>query len=319
MSKWRKRDAAFPQPVGGTGTNPLFDRDAVVLDWLRATGAVRRREPFDLQVWALLNALRDSIDASEFQELLLSAACARTLLRAQSKDQWDALVSEVARDGFEAFEAPRTPGWTETVVVTDAMRAVPVPGASAMVRGLDGIPLDALAAACDYVASRLAGHHGRPAVDEVPLRSALSDLLIGRILRPGPRIATSAETEPHSLVLYDPAVGSGSVLLEAAQRIMTTAPADGLSAIRVIASDPEQSNVTAFRQRALLRGITVEAVVADVLAEDPDPSLRADVIVCVPPTRPSWIPRSPTGDGIWPGSPHGTPPNGRGSSTASHT
>jgi len=41
VANWRKRYPGFPEPVGGSATSPVFDRDAVA-DWLKRTGKAQQ-------------------------------------------------------------------------------------------------------------------------------------------------------------------------------------------------------------------------------------------------------------------------------------
>lgn len=75
--------------------------------------------------------------------------------------------------------------------------------------------------------------------------------------------------------LYDPACGIGVALLQA--------HAMGASPDRIVGHEINEKAAEIARGRAALRGVNLEVRIADVLRNDPDPDLRADMIIAEPP------------------------------------
>lgn len=75
--------------------------------------------------------------------------------------------------------------------------------------------------------------------------------------------------------LYDPACGIGVALLQAHDL--------GASPDRIVGHEINEKAAEIARGRAALRGVNLEVRIADVLRNDPDPDLRADMIIAEPP------------------------------------
>lgn len=87
-------------------------------------------------------------------------------------------------------------------------------------------------------------------------------------------LASLAASRPCD-VLYDPACGIATALLEAVDL--------GARPEKVVGHDINQQVLHIAAQRAELEGVRVELVRTNVLIEDVDPALRADVIILEPP------------------------------------
>lgn len=75
--------------------------------------------------------------------------------------------------------------------------------------------------------------------------------------------------------LYDPACGIGVALLQALEM--------GARPDRVVGHEINQTAIEIAKGRATLSGAIIELSLADVIRSDPDPGLRADVIIAEPP------------------------------------
>ncbi|MEW1962744.1 N-6 DNA methylase [Microbacterium sp. NPDC077644] len=75
--------------------------------------------------------------------------------------------------------------------------------------------------------------------------------------------------------LYDPACGVGVALLQARDM--------GASPDRIVGHEINETAAEIALGRAALRGVDIEVRIADVLRNDPDPDLRADMVIAEPP------------------------------------
>ena len=128
---------------------------------------------------------------------------------------------------------------------------------------LESIPRDELAGAVDGLLERTSRALGKSAAENGFVGSRTSTLL------------ASLAADLESGTLYDPACGIGVALLQAHDL--------GASPDRLVGHEINTAAVEIARGRAALRGIDLEVRIADVLRDDPDPDLRADVIIAEPP------------------------------------
>ncbi|WP_187994162.1 N-6 DNA methylase [Schaalia sp. JY-X159] len=128
---------------------------------------------------------------------------------------------------------------------------------------LESVPPEELPGAIDGILERTSRSLGKAAGENGFVGSRTSTLL------------ASLVSDTKGGTLYDPACGIGVALLEALD--MGSHPA------RVVGNDINSAAVEIARGRATLRGVDLELSVADVLKADPDPDLRADVIIAEPP------------------------------------
>lgn len=124
------------------------------------------------------------------------------------------------------------------------------------------VATDNLGDVADYCLERLARAQGK--AGQTGAVGSRTSVLLGSLaaIRPGG-------------VLYDPVCGIGAALIEA-----HTA---GVGPDRIVGHDVDAHVLRIARQRAQLHGIDLETVETDVLAEDVDPSLRADTVIAEPP------------------------------------
>lgn len=128
---------------------------------------------------------------------------------------------------------------------------------------LESIPRDELAGAVDGLLERTSRALGKSAAENGFVGSRTSTLLAS--LAAGLDAGT----------LYDPACGIGVALLQALDM--------GASPDRVVGHEINTAAVEIARGRAALRGVDLEFRIVDVLHGDPDPGLRADMIIAEPP------------------------------------
>jgi hypothetical protein len=270
VSNWRKRAEDFPDPVAGTSAKPLFSREAVN-EWLIKRGHMPRADHGETGVWAAMNAMRAELSADDAAELILSLACARKLIALMeatrpSHMRWADLASlrsyELEDRLCDLFRELDPPGGLLSCEVL-SRRHVPSQGLARIIDALGLADLSYLGLAADFALERLARSQGKVGADHGFIGSRTSALLA--------RLAAAWPCE----VLYDPACGVGVALLAAV--------GDGSRASRVVGHDISSQALRMARQRALLHDVDIELTKTNVLHEDIDPELRADVIIAEPP------------------------------------
>jgi SAM-dependent methyltransferase len=128
---------------------------------------------------------------------------------------------------------------------------------------IDRVDIEELGTAVDFTLERLARSQGKVGADFGFVGSRTTTLL-----------ANLAATL-NGGVLYDPACGIGAAVLEAVKL--------GARPVRVVGHDINQRALRIAAQRAELHEVDLELLRTDVLADDIDPTLRADAIVLEPP------------------------------------
>lgn len=145
----------------------------------------------------------------------------------------------------------------------DAWERVPESVLNELRRAMEAIPKADLARVVDELLERTIRAQGRAAGEHGLVGSRASELLAS--------LAASMEGG----TLYDPACGIGVALLEAVEQ--------GARPDRIVGHDINGQSIEIARARAQMHGVDVETYVGDVVLEDPDPGLRADVIIAEPP------------------------------------
>lgn len=235
VSNWRKRDKDFPAPVAGTLSKPLFSR-AHVTEWL-----VRRAPGADMEA-ARLKATGAEMEVWSAMNLLrgqIPTPAATELL----------LSLAVARKtGEQAVQT--VPG-----VAEETLRQVK--------EAVDRVAVPDLADAADYALERFARSQGKLGAESGFIGSRTTALL-----------ASLAAARPGG-VLYDPACGIATALIESVRR--------GARPDRVVGHDINGFALDTAAHRAKLHDVALELRLTDVLSEDVDPGLQADVILLEPP------------------------------------
>jgi SAM-dependent methyltransferase len=169
---------------------------------------------------------------------------------------------------LEALHGLRVPFEPET------LRRVERTGhrAAAVIRALadtiNQIAPEDLASAVDFTLERLSRWQIKGGADAGFIGSRTSALLVS--------LADGARG-----TVYDPACGIANVLIELADRGSTAS---------LIGHDINISALRMAEQRALLHRAAIDILAGDVLASDPAPGLRADVVVAEPPFGMAWDP-----------------------------
>jgi predicted DNA-binding transcriptional regulator AlpA len=128
---------------------------------------------------------------------------------------------------------------------------------------VDRVEASGLGAAADFALERLARSQGKLGADFGFVGSRTTTLL-----------ANLAAARPGG-VLYDPACGIAAALIESVRL--------GARPSRLVGHDINQRALQIAAQRAALHDVHIELTLTDVLSEDADPGLRADVILLEPP------------------------------------
>jgi hypothetical protein len=181
-------------------------------------------------------------------------------------DVWSTL--NLLRDRLSADDAAELVLSLATARKTDGDTPLEVPNVAeqtlALVKeAVDRVEVSDLGATADFALERLARSQGKLGADSGFIGSRTTTLL-----------ANLAAARPGG-VLYDPACGIAAALLEAVRL--------GASASRLVGHDINQRALQIAAQRAALHDIDLELTLTDVLSEDIDPDLRADVILLEPP------------------------------------
>lgn len=280
VSNWRKRSADFPQPAGGTDTRPLFARDDI-LDWMRANNKPILGLATSNAI-AAMNLVREirfgssSADAGmdEAAHLIISLLAARKLSDEDSSAMplWQNFLGQAGAEGFVALRELGTnygiDRWDDLVVLPSYVDQIPPVAVEQIARLIDDVPTKDMAAAADAVLSRAVGAMGRAGSEHGYIGSRVSDFLV--------RISAH---DAEGLV-YDPACGIGDVL---AQLSDLDAVASEPRIRWMVAHDINEQSVVLADQRGFFRNAPLELNTVDVLAKEPAPELKADLIVTEPP------------------------------------
>ncbi|WP_436758851.1 N-6 DNA methylase [Streptosporangium sp. V21-05] len=284
VSNWRRRHDSFPAPVGGTDTSPQFALSQVE-EWLRRQGKldeVGSRE----RLWPEFEALGDR----DTMGRAIAAAGAR-----------------LARD--QAGHPANPPDTGQPTKPPDAGRLAGQPDAGHLVNPPDtgaagGFPDDTgLSEAQRSLVERAVGLSRKHGARET------FDFLLGRWLdthvrqigvTPRPLAALMAEVAELSRdgeaggvgTVFDPACGTGGLLLAAARQWAgtTDAPPSGVP-LGLLGQDADPTQAALAAVRLLLAGHPpgsetaweVDVRAGNTLRADPHPGVRADVVLCNPP------------------------------------
>lgn len=275
VSNWRKRTENFPEPVAGSAGRPLFDRRDVV-EWLGQQGIAVRDVSPDEEIWATLNAFRGLVHWDDLAQIVLSFACAVILIRDHEAElnwqtqlagirddgPWDKLEALIA--GLRSLDAEAS----ELVALPASARHLPIARLIDLLMTINSVPSDQLPDVCDAVLARLSTAQVKAGAEYGFIGSPTSALL-----------ASLAAAHPGAR-LYDPACGVASALIEAVRR--------GVGPRELYGHEINLHALRIARQRSFLHDIDLVVEQADVLEDDPDPLLEADVIIAEPPFGLRW-------------------------------
>jgi hypothetical protein len=259
VSNWRKRYPDFPAPAGTAASGGDLFHLSAVETWLRAHGRVAKGTPGEAleQLWAVADRLRGKALAGDLPG---AVAAGSALLHLARRAGDDALA-----DQHRPVETGRrAQALAQRVAVDRAELASLFAPLLALDPSSLGLLLDSLAdfeaddglsAALDYVLERAARYA------EFRTAEAAAKLLVEL-------------AEPHGSV-FDPAVGSAELLVEAARW--------GNRALALYGQELNESSWRVALARLLLRNLEAQIELGDSLREDRYPNLRADVVLCEPP------------------------------------
>jgi SAM-dependent methyltransferase len=256
VSNWRRRHDDFPKPVGGTDKSPRFDLVAVQA-WLRSQGRAAE-VPESERLWRVFDSARGTMPIAD----ALGAA--------------GLLLFYLRRNPTAGI--PRTAAGMHRLL-DDAERDLTV-GSHTMVPGLIGkrIPFKLGARETTMLSAVAKAATGRGPAD-------VFDYLCERAFEGGSR--TGLATTPPELAelmldlaggtakrLLDPACGSGTVLLAAAQR--------GYARVEGQEQDASLAMVSALRLAFAGAG-AFDVYIGDSLRHDAYQLPSADAVICNPP------------------------------------
>ena len=273
VSNWRRRHATFPSAIAGTTAKPLFAREDVVA-WLHGTGRGVEKECAGSRLWSALNVVRDHVSSLEAAELVLGLAMLRRVepgaLDRRSGEGPAARATRVLDTANACRRAHDPEGLDDPFERMARVRH----HVSPLIDAVALTDIDELAAASDFALERLSRWQGRSGGELGFVGSRTSALLASLV---GDEAGT----------VYDPASGIAAILARVHDRGVAT---------RLVGSERNESALGIARQRARLRGAAIDFLAGDVLADDPVPDLRADVVVAEPPFGSRWDPSSKLAD-----------------------
>jgi type I restriction-modification system DNA methylase subunit len=292
VSNWRKRADDFPEPMGGTRAKPLFSREAVTA-WLRTREYEITPDSGEAHVWSALNEMRGLIPVEDMAQFVLSLACARKLSKESSSkvSPWLRIRQAAKAEGFRGVATVRDdvaaddPRWEQLVWLSALILKTPGPTSHRVIDAFDDVDVDNLDVVVDYALNRIANAQIKAGLEYGFVGSRTSTLL--------GNLAAAAPLK----VLYDPACGLASALVASID--------SGGKPSRVIGHDINADALRMAAQRCYLRGIAIELTQTNVLVDDAEPQLRADVIVLEPPFGLRWDAPDGLFDTRWE---FGTPP-----------
>ena len=279
VSNWRaNKNLGFPEAVGGSTARPLFDAREVT-EWLRGRGITVKDDRGFIPAWGVLNAYRDAFSVEEMVEALLAVLCSKALAGRHRGIQaaWDTLRSGTADTVIAAYEevnqAVQSLDEERLSDLVELPKSVLSAGRGSMlvsdvVRVVDVAEGDALVAIGDGALSRLVSARGRAGGESGLVGSRVSRLL-----------AEVARGFVNAQLIYDPACGIGEALLSVHR---------ALPGADLVGRDINRAAVRVAGQRALIANADIDLRVVDSLLTDPDPQLRADLVVVEPPFGMSW-------------------------------
>jgi hypothetical protein len=275
VSNWRANpNLQFPDPVGGSAARPLFS-ELEVTTWLKSRGYEITVDRGERQIWSAFNGLRGKISIEALTAALLALMSARFI--AESDRKVEAQWVKLANTSFEG------------TILTDYAHLADLANTSERLAGLADLPpelketqsiafevlfnavnslkLDDFQYISNLVLRRLAGAQARSAGQYGLAGSKVSTLLANLV-------------NGEAGIVYDPACGIGETLMQV--------QANAAMHTRLIGQDISEHALLVARQRNLFSRGSAHFVKSDVLAQDPDPKLRADFVVTEPPFGMKW-------------------------------
>jgi len=274
VSTWRNRfksgENAFPLPVGGSPSRPLFDLDQV-RDWVSRNRPEKDFTPrlLPVLVWS---AVRDLSDFGPSQYDLVHWV--HLLLHVRKH-----VIVDQPASAANPVPTPETP----LDELTSPLGAGAVRSVESLIEGADSADLVAIS---DFILRRLSAGYGRGGGDTGAVDSPISRILgeATRVVAAHWAIKRSDVREP---VVYDPACGIGETLIQA----HTTLGLFGRQA-KLVGVDVNKQVAEIASIRLALRDIPSEIIVADSLATPLTDNGHPDLVVVEPPLGLKW-------GGVW--------------------
>jgi hypothetical protein len=259
VSNWRKRFPDFPAPAGTAPSGgDLFLRGDVER-WLREHDRLPKsgRREATQQLWAVADRLRGKALAGDVTGAV--AAGAVLLHLAYERNQAPPVDLQAPKDVTK---------WTR---VFTSVLTVERPELGALFEPLAMLDPESLRLLLDSLAAFAGPEELSAAVDYVLERGTR----YGEFRTPTPIAGLLTELAAPAGSVFDPAVGSGEFLIQAA-----TAASSSLA---LFGQEVNESTWRIALARLILRNIEGTVALGDSLVEDRYPELRADVVMCEPP------------------------------------
>lgn len=265
VSNWRKRADDFPEKVGGTDANPLFDK-AQIIEWLTARGNEITKPSSGAVLWSMMNLLRGAMDAYETQEILLTLMAAKKIADGRDPKLWELIVSNLASGTLQPSQIQKVFSLEPKLADLDPVisQRLMTKQLFEIANAISQIPDAEFGIASDYVLEKQIKLQGKFGAEAGFVGSRTSTLL-----------AILAAQSPKGGTLYDPACGISSALIRAVHF--------GAEPQEIFGQDISPTAIYASRLRAFLHGVDIKFFNSDVLREDALPNLKADTIILEPP------------------------------------
>lgn len=252
VSNWRRRHVDFPAPSGGSEASPAYDLEAVRA-WLAARGQLPASSPRD-ELRIALRAHPGTV-ATELLPLVLAAN----------------RLGEGELASLTELPGPRLARRAQELIHLDADA---VPGAQAVRYRSDEAPLILALLRCLQREGVLI------AAESLAARAAEDGVASGTYQTPAPLVTLMADllTAPgggYPASVYDPACGTGNLLVAAAERGAGTLYGQDIALVRAAQ--------TAVRLAVLAPTTTYRVRAGDSLIADAFADLPADAALCNPP------------------------------------
>lgn len=270
VSNWRARNSDFPTPVEGSpARRPLFHFSEII-SWLESQDLLPGNWKANVTEPLVASAIKPlSIGLEDGESAALVALAVLAIRKKGDVAEWATFLADEkdARSALPQFLAPLAPDALSHEQIDEISASLPPASdeeLKTLVDGLMKIDENDYGDAARIVIEQIFGKAGRGSLGLYTTTTAVSKLLIN---------AASTTAEDGDTVL-DPTCGTSTTLLGIGSRI---------SAATIIGNDVSQNAVTLSILRAYLEEVPAAFTTSDILAEDPQPELRADTIVSEPP------------------------------------
>lgn len=276
VSNWRKRYDDFPQPVAGTPGKPLF-KLTDVQEWMSRHDRAESTISPASRLWNAFNTWRGEMPVDDLLEVAAALITWKDLSEVGGMpevslpERWtwkqlllvprDRLAVELAKGVHALYETrPNVEG------VFDPLLEMPPEIAAGLFDVIDGFDPGTADMALDELLELFRRSGGRSG-GEWTTAPGLVDLLM-------------SAAEPMDGTIFDPAAGTGALLLAAAQRTKGKAELFG--------QELDKSAWRTAAQSLLVHGVEAVVKPGDSLGDDAFPTLRAETVFVDAPYGVSW-------------------------------